>query len=107
MFSGVIYEVNLTIQNPIYNDYLEWLKPHIQEILHFKGFTKAEIVADFEKDAAEPDFKHITVHYRLTDRESLQDYFDNHATKMREDGKKRFGEHFSAQRRVLTSLHSF
>jgi len=40
----------------------------------------------------------------VTDMASLQDYFDHHAAAMRQDGKTRFGENFSATRRVLHTV---
>ena len=45
----------------------------------------------------------LTVHYRVSDRKKLQDYFDVHAARLRGDGLKRFGGKMTASRRVLRS----
>ena len=98
----VIYEVNLTINDDIENAFLEWLEEHIKEILTFEGFQSANI----NKVEVEGSTQY-SVQYQLTNRESLQSYFDNHAQKMREDGIKRFGNQFSATRRILHQTKSF
>ena len=39
----ILYEVNLEISNEIFDEYMAWLRPHIQEMLRFQGFIKADI----------------------------------------------------------------
>jgi uncharacterized protein DUF4286 len=41
------------------------------------------------------------VHYRLVDEAALARYFAEHAAGMREAGVRRFGDAFTATRRVL------
>ncbi len=94
----VIYEVNLLIDDEIYNDYYEWLKVHIQEMLVFKGFILCDI---FE---IESDKKELSVQYKVKSREDLEDYFLNHAEKMRNGGIKKFTGKFSANRRILKMI---
>ncbi|WP_461538651.1 DUF4286 family protein [Spongorhabdus nitratireducens] len=95
----VIYEVNLAIEPDILDKYLLWLQQHIQAILKLEGFTTADtytLESDDEK-------YHLRVQYYLKDRESLQAYFDHHATAFRNDGLQRFGGKFSANRNILTA----
>jgi len=49
----------------------------------------------------------LTTTYLVETRQNLEDYFQHHASKMREDGIKRFGGRFIANRRILTSLNRF
>ena len=44
--------------------------------------------------------------YHLRSQSDLDNYLANHAAHMREDGIKRFGQKFSASRRVRTVLFS-
>ncbi len=99
----LIYEVNLTVERAIADQYLEWLEPHMQEMERFDGFGAASAyrVAD---PAAKPDQVVLCVQYRVASREALEDYLSNHAQRMREDGIRRFGDSFSAARRVLEPL---
>lgn len=96
----VIYEVNLTINNEIFNEYYNWLIEHIEIMLQFQGFRKAEIS---KEKLAETDAKttKLTVHYTLETEQDLDDYLKTHASAMREDGIKKFGDKFSAFRRIF------
>jgi quinol monooxygenase YgiN len=96
----VVYEVNLTVDPSISEDFLAWLKGHVEEMLEFDGFLGAEIFA--AEGASPPQY---TVHYRLTDRQKLENYFQRHAQRMREDGLRRFPERFSATRRIFQPLN--
>lgn len=40
----VIYEVNLSIDEEIYEQFKSWLKSHVKEMLQFPGFIKAQIL---------------------------------------------------------------
>lgn len=95
----IIYEVNLTVQNSVADEYAEWLKEHIHQILRIDGFIRAEWL---EEDGAGADARHWVVHYHLKDMASLESYFANHAEAMRRDGLERFPGMFTATRRVLT-----
>lgn len=100
----IIYEVNLKIQNDTAEDYLKWLRPHIDEILKLDGFVRADLFSrNPEDEGGEKDANHVyfTVQYHLVSRQALDDYLKNHAPRMREDGLKRFGGKFTASRRVL------
>jgi hypothetical protein len=43
----------------------------------------------------------ICMQYRVRDLAALQDYFEQHAPRLRADGIARFGGRFSANRRTL------
>jgi hypothetical protein len=99
----LIYEVNLTVEDEIYDDYFAWLVPHVKEILQFRGFTKAEISEDktVENESGQ---RKLIVHYTVSSDEDLHDYFVNHAAKMRAGAVEKFGNKFSATRRMYQSL---
>ena len=95
----VIYEVNLTVDAEIANEYSAWLGPHIKEILELDGFLSAEW---FEVEAEDEAHVHWCIQYRVKDRTALETYFVEHAERMRGDGLERFGERFTAERRILS-----
>lgn len=95
----IFYEVNLHIQNEIFDDYMGWLKPHVDQMLTFDGFIDAKIYEQIDNDDSAT--RNITVFYSVRDEESLQSYFDKHAAAMRDDGVRKFGDRFSASRRVF------
>jgi len=88
------YEVNLKIDRSIYDEYMTWLKPHIEEMVNFDGFTRACLLQ--QTDLNDEQNKHITVLYSLKNQEALEHYLKNHAHHMRDDGIQRFGDKFSA-----------
>ncbi|HEX5123879.1 MAG TPA: DUF4286 family protein [Rhodanobacteraceae bacterium] len=98
----IVYEVNLDVRADIYADYRAWLAAHVVEILALPGFESAEVF-DVRDPAPANDRRALTVCYRLVDQASLDHYFAEHAPRMREDGKRRFGDGFTATRRVLAS----
>ena len=98
----IIYEVNLTINNEIFDEYYHWLVEHIGLILKFKGFREAELAKEQMTVNDTTETMKLTVRYSLNSNEDLNDYLTNHAPAMKEDGIKKFGEKFSASRRVFT-----
>lgn len=99
-----IYEVNLTVQDHVAAAYLTWLREHIAQILRLDGFRYASLS---EAEGAAPGTHAFVVHYYLDDRESLEEYFTHHAAALRQDGIDRFGDTFSATRRVMAIAGEF
>lgn len=98
----ILYEVNLVIDPNIEQDYDTWLDAHIHEILTIEGFVGARWWFDSRYDAKEKSNQlHYTVQYELKDSMALQHYLDHHAPRLRQKGLDRFGEKFTATRRVL------
>ena len=98
----IVYEVNLEIRDGVADAFRTWLDGHVAEILTLPGFVSAEILERRDPPSATGTLA-LVVHYRLTDEASLQRYFDEHAPRMREDGLRRFGDAFTATRRVLAN----
>ncbi|HBD9221487.1 TPA: DUF4286 family protein [Legionella pneumophila] len=97
----VVYEVNLSIDNDIYNEYKSWLDEHIQEMLKFPGFINATVMHQALDGDSSDTQKHLTVQYQIESVEDLKNYFEEHAPKMRGDGVNRFKGRFSATRRTF------
>jgi heme-degrading monooxygenase HmoA len=93
----ILYEVRIAVDRELADEYHGWLEAHIREILALPGFQFAELLRE-EGDAARAVF---VVHYWLADRDALTRYLRDHAPRMRADGAARFGDRFSAERRVL------
>lgn len=100
----IIYEVNLTIHNDIFEEYYQWLIGHVGKMLTFKGFQKAELAKEQMPHNDTSKATKITVRYFINNDENLSDYLKIHALAMREEGIKKFGNKFSALRRIFTEL---
>jgi len=96
--SGLIYEVTLVIERDIVEPFDSWLANHIEEMLAIPGFLKANVFAleDDEQGRA----RRVTQYY-LESENHLEQYFACRVEQMRQAGIDRFGDRFSASRRVL------
>ena len=93
----VVYEVNLKVENGIFDAYRVWLLEHIEQMLKFDGFSGYNLSINTEHQGA----KLLTVWYYLETMTALDDYLENHSKEMRDDGIKKFGNKFSASRRIF------
>ena len=99
----MIYEVNLYVDGDAAEDMAVWMKEHVREMLEFDGFAGAT----WYFREPEAGRQRWTIHYRVDSWQQLNDYFENHAEAMRQDGLDRFGGTFSADRRVLYERERF
>ncbi len=97
----VIYEVTLRPEPSIQAEFDAWLEDHVQEMLALPGFLEAGVYRS--EDPGSGDILR-TVHYVLRDRQALDAYLRDHADRMRSLGVGRFGDAFSASRRILESV---
>lgn len=95
----IVYEVNLSVDWSIADEYRTWLAEHVRAMLALPGFVDAQRFDVLQPpDAGRAQF---CVQYRLRDAAALDRYLAEHAAAMRADGANRFGERFSATRRVM------
>jgi quinol monooxygenase YgiN len=96
----IVYEVNLSVDWSVADAYRAWLAEHVTAMLALPGFVSAERF-DVLQPPGEAERARFCVHYRLSDAAALERYLTQHAAAMRADAIERFGERFSANRRVL------
>ncbi|WP_454832493.1 DUF4286 family protein [Pseudoxanthomonas wuyuanensis] len=96
----VIYEVSLEIDLALRDEYRPWLEQHVRQMLALPGFLGAEI-QELSEPPPPPGRWCYCVPYRLRDHAALDAYLGEHAARMRADGIARFGDRFSASRRIL------
>ena len=100
----VLYEVNLDAEAGIEGPFDTWLRDHIADVLQFDGFLSAEVLDD--ATAPEGRIRRI-VQYRLRNQAALEEYLREHAPRMRAQGVEKFGERYTATRRVLAHREEF
>ena len=102
----LIYEVNIEVDESINYKVAGWLTEHINKMLEHKGFKAAQWFFRLPEDEErQPDGKTLwTIQYLVEDKEKLQDYLQNHSQKVRQEAIDRFGDKFTATRRVLNLL---
>lgn len=100
----IVYEVRVSVEAAIAADYRAWLDGHIREILAIPGFAEAELLREEDDDGGRVVW---TIRYHLDSRDALETYLRDHAPRLRADGQARFGNRFSATRRVLELIRNF
>ena len=103
----IIYEVNLTVDRDIAAEYERWLDGHIGEMLALPGFESAEWLEDRHYDEDEGADPRWSIQYRLGSHDDFLRYEQEHAGRMRAEGLDRFGDRFSATRRILEARQAF
>jgi len=99
----IIYEVRLKIESHFKEAFLLWLPDHINDMLQLPGFISAKLYEEMECGDIQKEHDFV-VQYKLDSKQTLLRYFDQYAPKMREEGLKRFGEHFTASRKVMAQM---
>jgi len=94
----IIYEVNITIDPKIKNTFLPWLYSHAEEMILFDGFLKYDLFID---DNLKNEY---VLHYYLDSIESISNYLNNNAKKMRSKGENQFNSNLSIKRRILSKV---
>ncbi|WP_340155577.1 DUF4286 family protein [uncultured Winogradskyella sp.] len=85
----IIYNVTLNIDKSIHNEWLEWIKEHIPQVLATGKFKEAKLTKVLVEDTETETY---SVQYRAHSREALESYYAEHAEGLKQDGLKRFGE---------------
>jgi hypothetical protein len=96
---SIVYEVTLDVDAAIANEYRAWLNRHTAELLALPGFVDARILDLLEPST--PGRIGLCVQYTLRDRAAYEAYLRDHAERVRGNGIARFGDRFTATRRVL------
>jgi hypothetical protein len=96
----IIYNVTIKVQQSIQDDWLQWLKEeHIPELIKTGCFTHAVILRLMEVDETEgPTY---AVQYFAESRGLYNNYIENHAAQMRQQGFDKWGDKFIAFRSVM------
>lgn len=97
----VIYEVNLTVEKGIFMIFYDWLIPHITKMLEFNGFLNAKTLLDSSASTDKETNTKLTVVYTVDSMKNLDHYLTHHSASMRKEGLEKFGNKFSATRRIF------
>jgi Protein of unknown function (DUF3667)/Domain of unknown function (DUF4286) len=98
MTASLVYEVTLSVNRAVLDEFDAWLEQHVREMLELPGFLSAET---FETGTDSPDRAGRTVHYVLESEDALEAYLAGPAEEMCRAGELRFGDRLDARRRVL------
>lgn len=96
--SGPIYEVTISVDREIVDQFDEWLERHVEEMLQIPGIYRAEV---FELEDDDQGRARRVAHYHFASNADLEQFFSGQAEAMQQSASDRFAGRFEASRRVL------
>ena len=92
----IIYNVTVNVDESIHEEWLNWIKEHIPQVLATGKFTKAKLT----KVLVEEEMGGTTyyIQYRAKSRSDLDAYYRKDAEKLRTEGLKKFADKMLAFR---------
>lgn len=100
----IIYEVNIAIEQNCFDGFMQWLIPHIQEMLTIDGFEKARLCQMCPESDLKPS---LQVQYTLSSQAALDQYFEHQAPMMRQQATSRFADKIKVSRNQYTVLEQW
>ncbi len=100
-----IYNVTLSIDKSIHEEWLEWIHLHIPEVLATGKFISAKLTQVLIEE--EMDGVTYSIQYTANSREDLDNYYKEDADKLRIDGMQKFGDKMLAFRTELKIVNEF
>lgn len=101
----IIYNVTANIDDSIHEEWLTWIKEHIPQVLATGKFTEAKLT----KVLVEEEMEGVTysIQYRAKSREDLDNYYQNDADKLRNEGLNKFADKMLAFRTELEIIDEY
>jgi hypothetical protein len=100
--TNLIYEVECQLDPDVVADYDAWLPGHVRDVLACRGFQGASIE---NPDTPTGERPRRRVRYRVEGAAALDNYLENHATRLRTETTQRFGGRVQCERRVFKPRH--
>jgi len=100
-----IYNVTLSIDKSIQNQWLEWIHNHIPEVLATGKFISAKLTQVLIEE--EMDGVTYSVQYTARSREDLDSYYKEDADRLRTEGMLKFSDKMLAFRTELKVVNEF
>ncbi|MDT8346884.1 MAG: DUF4286 family protein [Flavobacteriaceae bacterium] len=101
----IIYNVTIILEKKIESEWLQWIKPHIKEVLATGCFSDAR----FTKVLTAPNDQGPTysIQYRALTKANLERYYSEHAERLRTVGVQKFGDKMLAFRTEMALVEEF
>jgi len=101
----IIYNVTVNVDESIHQEWLNWIKLHIPQVLATGKFVDAKLT----KVLIDEEMGGVTysVQYKATSREALDSYYAHDAERLRSDGLKQFADKMVAFRTELEVIDEY
>lgn len=105
-----VYEVNLTIEELVYQKNRAWLIDHFHDMVNLNKFDKLKLFSVKNVNPIDDNhmrYQNVVAQYYISDYKVLQDYLEKQAKTMRSQVVERLGHGYSVSRRVLQAVEDF
>ena len=101
----IIYNVTVNIEESIHDEWLEWIKNHIPQVLATGKFIDARLT----KVLVEEEMGGTTyaIQYKAKSREVLENYYQNDAADLKQEGFIKFADKMLAFRTELEIIAEY
>lgn len=82
----IIYNITVNIDDSVHDEWLNWIKIHIPQVLATGKFIDAKLTKILVEE--EMGGQTYSIQYKAPHRNALEDYYKNHAERLRQDGLK-------------------
>ena len=100
-----IYNVTTNIDTTVHDEWLNWIKTHIVEVLNTGKFTSAKLTEVLVEE--EMGGKTYSIQYAANSREDLENYYKFNAPKLQSEGLKRFADKMLTFKTELKIVEEF
>ncbi|HIB47275.1 MAG TPA: DUF4286 family protein [Flavobacteriaceae bacterium] len=101
----IIYNVTINVDKSVHDQWLEWIKTHIPQVLSTGHFTEAKLTKVLVEE--EMGGTTYSVQYRAKSREALDQYYKNDAERLRKEGMQLFADKMLAFRTELEVVDEY
>ncbi len=101
----IIYNVTVNVDDSIHDEWLNWIKIHIPQVLSTGKFTEAKLTKVLVEE--EMGGQTYSIQYRAKSRKDLEAYYKDHADRLRQEGLKLFADKSLAFRTELEVIDEF
>ena len=101
----IIYNVTVNVDDSIHSQWLDWIKIHIPKVLATGKFKEAKLCRVlFDEEMGGITY---SIQYRAFSKETLNEYYQNYANALRQEGLKLFGDKTVAFRTELDIIDEY
>lgn len=101
----IIYNVTINVDDSIHDEWLEWIKEHIPQVLSTGKFKEAKLTKVLVEE--EMGGTTYSVQYRAHNKAALEAYYKEDANRLRQDGLRRFADKMLAFRTELEVIDEY
>ena len=101
----IIYNVTVSIDQSIHDQWLVWIKKHIPQVLGTGKFTEAKLTKVLVEE--EMGGTTYSIQFRAKSREDLDAYYNEDAERLRKEGSKLFADNMLAFRTELEVIDEY